>query len=409
MLRRGNALPVPAHSPGIITVPTRTLVIVLLLLASLVGLGVYNFASTSQAGAHAAALDTKAYGPYFSDVVYPDSPRMVTASDDTPAPPVPAAPSAPADYKIQSGDTFFGIAKKLPMDAHQLWSLNPQVSDPNHIYAGDTLHLTGTPQPVPAAFPAWQPQNTLPSPHLQPAAAVTPVASAATVQAAPAPASALHNWDGVANCESSGNWAINTGNGYYGGLQFAQNTWVAFGGTAYASRADLASKDAQIAIAEKVLAGQGVHAWPNCGRYLTSGTAVQHATTSSSSASAVAPAAHSSVVAIALAQLGKPYVYGAAGPSAFDCSGLVQYVYSRVGISLPRTAAAQYASLPHITRAQLQAGDLIYLSDSSGHIYHAGIYIGNNQVLYAPESGEVVKILSINISFWTVNAHYARP
>jgi LysM repeat protein len=73
------------------------------------------------------------------------------------------------------------------------------------------------------------------------------------------------NWDAIANCESSGNWAINTGNGFYGGLQFTQSTWDAYGGGSYASRADLASRDQQIAVAEKVLAGQGIGAWPVCG------------------------------------------------------------------------------------------------------------------------------------------------
>ncbi|HEY3483681.1 MAG TPA: transglycosylase family protein [Streptomyces sp.] len=71
-------------------------------------------------------------------------------------------------------------------------------------------------------------------------------------------------WDKVANCESSGNWKINTGNGYYGGLQFAASTWKSFGGTAYAPRADLASKNQQIAVAEKVLRSQGPGAWPVC-------------------------------------------------------------------------------------------------------------------------------------------------
>jgi hypothetical protein len=79
------------------------------------------------------------------------------------------------------------------------------------------------------------------------------------------------NWDGVAGCESSGNWSINTGNGYYGGLQFSQSTWAAYGGLAYASRADLASKAQQIAVAERTLDGQGVGAWPSCGRHLTAG------------------------------------------------------------------------------------------------------------------------------------------
>jgi resuscitation-promoting factor RpfA len=83
---------------------------------------------------------------------------------------------------------------------------------------------------------------------------------------------ATHNWDGVAQCESSGNWHINTGNGYYGGLQFSQSTWAGYGGLSYASRADLASKDQQIAVAERTLAGQGIGAWPTCGKYLTGGS-----------------------------------------------------------------------------------------------------------------------------------------
>src|SRR6476661_4611931 len=79
--------------------------------------------------------------------------------------------------------------------------------------------------------------------------------------AGPAAAAPDSTWDAVAQCESSGNWSINTGNGYFGGLQFSQSTWNAFGGQEYASRADLATKEQQIAIAEKTLAGQGWGAW----------------------------------------------------------------------------------------------------------------------------------------------------
>ncbi|GHH53293.1 transglycosylase family protein [Streptomyces candidus] len=71
-------------------------------------------------------------------------------------------------------------------------------------------------------------------------------------------------WEKVAACESTNNWKINTGNGYYGGLQFRQATWQAYGGRDYAPRADLASKDEQIAVAERVLKGQGPTAWPVC-------------------------------------------------------------------------------------------------------------------------------------------------
>ncbi|MET7683245.1 transglycosylase family protein [Streptomyces sp. NPDC005423] len=86
-----------------------------------------------------------------------------------------------------------------------------------------------------------------------------PLAGAATAHAAD-----VSTWNKVAACESSGNWSINTGNGYYGGLQFTQSTWEAYGGIAYAHRADLATRDQQIAVAEKVLKGQGPGAWPVC-------------------------------------------------------------------------------------------------------------------------------------------------
>ncbi|GHE49383.1 transglycosylase family protein [Streptomyces cellulosae] len=86
-----------------------------------------------------------------------------------------------------------------------------------------------------------------------------PLMGTGTAQAAD-----VDTWEKVAACESTDNWDINTGNGYYGGLQFSQSTWEAFGGTRYAPRADLATKDQQIAIAEKVLDGQGPGAWPTC-------------------------------------------------------------------------------------------------------------------------------------------------
>ncbi|UUU22670.1 transglycosylase family protein [Streptomyces sp. DSM 40750] len=85
-----------------------------------------------------------------------------------------------------------------------------------------------------------------------------------------ASAATASEWDAVAQCESGGNWSINTGNGYYGGLQFSASTWAGYGGTQYASTADQASKAQQIEIAEKVLAGQGKGAWPVCGTGLSS-------------------------------------------------------------------------------------------------------------------------------------------
>ncbi len=79
-------------------------------------------------------------------------------------------------------------------------------------------------------------------------------------------------WDQVARCESGGNWAINTGNGYHGGLQFTQGTWAAHGGGQYAPSAQMATKEEQIAVAERVLASQGKGAWPVCGGPLSGAT-----------------------------------------------------------------------------------------------------------------------------------------
>ncbi|MFB7993156.1 transglycosylase family protein [Streptomyces sp. NPDC056002] len=84
------------------------------------------------------------------------------------------------------------------------------------------------------------------------------------IGAGPAHAADADTWNKVAACESSGNWSINSGNGYFGGLQFTQSTWEAYGGTAYAARADRATRNQQIAVAEKVLDGQGPGAWPDC-------------------------------------------------------------------------------------------------------------------------------------------------
>ena len=92
-------------------------------------------------------------------------------------------------------------------------------------------------------------------------------------------------WDALAQCESGGNWAINTGNGYYGGLQFSASTWQGLGGGAYASRADLAKRSEQIAVAEKTLAVQGWGAWPACSAELGLGDADK-----AGSAAAPAPA-----------------------------------------------------------------------------------------------------------------------
>ncbi|OFO21328.1 Resuscitation-promoting factor Rpf1 [Corynebacterium sp. HMSC056F09] len=96
------------------------------------------------------------------------------------------------------------------------------------------------------------------------AASTVAVGAAAAIMAPNAAAAPDSDWDRLAQCESGGNWAINTGNGYHGGLQFSAQTWQAFGGGEFAPTANQATREQQIAVAERTLAQQGWGAWPAC-------------------------------------------------------------------------------------------------------------------------------------------------
>jgi cell wall-associated NlpC family hydrolase len=100
---------------------------------------------------------------------------------------------------------------------------------------------------------------------------------------------------------------------------------------------------------------------------------------------------HPQAATIALRYLGVPYVFGGATPAGFDCSGLVMYVYAQLGISLPHYAAAQYQYGVAVPRNDLQPGDLVFFDG----LNHVGIYIGGNQFVHAPETGDVVKISTL--------------
>jgi len=183
-----------------------------------------------------------------------------------------AAPHAPG-YTVQPGDTLSAIAARAygsETDWPAVWWANKrQVPDPDLIIAGQRLAL-----PASGRVPAWLARAALaataapatPAPAT-PAPTVSADPAAPPAQAAsPAPASAGGvNWSAIAACESGGNWSISTGNGFYGGLQFTEQTWLGYGGGQYASSANLATPGQQIAVAQRVLAGQGIGAWPVCG------------------------------------------------------------------------------------------------------------------------------------------------
>ena len=104
-------------------------------------------------------------------------------------------------------------------------------------------------------------------------------------------------------------------------------------------------------------------------------------------------AAAQAAVNTALAQVGDPYVWGAAGPDAFDCSGLTQYAYSAAGVALPHSSSAQSQMGIPVSRAQLQPGDLVFFYSPVSHV---GMYIGNGQMVHASTSGEPVKVVSLD-------------
>jgi cell wall-associated NlpC family hydrolase len=108
------------------------------------------------------------------------------------------------------------------------------------------------------------------------------------------------------------------------------------------------------------------------------------------------------VVSEASRHAGKPYQWGATGPTRFDCSGFTLYVFSRFGKSLPHNSRQQYSAVRHISRSSMQVGDLIFIGSSTDSIGHVGIYAGNGEMWHSPHSGDVVKRSKIYSSSYYV-------
>ena len=179
-----------------------------------------------------------------------------------------AAHQMPAHYTVKPGDTLSSIARHEYGSAANwpaLWWVNRhKVHNPEMLMVGQRLTLS-----------SWHPRKAwlnraalaaIPAPAPAPVTVVSAPSGGASAPAAQAVGtSGGVNWAAVAACESGGNWSTNTGNGFYGGLQFTQGTWLANGGGQYASSANQATAAQQIAVANRVLASQGIGAWPVCG------------------------------------------------------------------------------------------------------------------------------------------------
>ena len=172
----------------------------------------------------------------------------------------PAAP-APKMVTVNPGDSLTAISEANQSTVERVYSANTDIQNPDLIYPGQNLRiptadeqLTLRELPVAAPAPVAQPAATT--------SAYIPRTSQPAASSAPAPTVAGGSvWDSIAACESGGNWSINTGNGYYGGLQFTLGSWQAVGGSGLPSNA---SREEQIMRAQQLQARQGWGAWPAC-------------------------------------------------------------------------------------------------------------------------------------------------
>jgi cell wall-associated NlpC family hydrolase len=137
---------------------------------------------------------------------------------------------------------------------------------------------------------------------------------------------------------------------------------------------------------------------------LTAGAVVGASASTPEGATVIPPSNYGGAVGVALGEQGVPYVWGGASPSGFDCSGLVMYAYSRVGVSLPHSSYAQYGMGVAVPRDQLQPGDLVFF-DGLGHV---GMYIGGGMFVHAPHTGTVVQVASLDSGWYAATYVGAR-
>lgn len=301
--------------------------------------GVYTVAAGDTLGSIAAAHGTTvaalAAANHLADpnLIYVGQQLVLPAGTAAPA----AAPATSGTYTVVAGDTLGSIAAAHGTTVAALATAN-HIADPNVIFVGQVLYLTGT---GPAAAPV------------------------AASPASPAPSA------------GSGTYTVVAGD-TLGSIAARYGTTVA------ALAAANHITDPNVIFVGEVLA--------------VSGTAAPAPAPGPAAAPAAAPAGASSAAAaqalsVALAQVGKPYQWAGAGPSTFDCSGLVMYAYEAAGISLPHYTVSQYQDTARITEAQLEPGDLVFYGGSAPS--HVAMYAGGGRVVTADTTGTPVRVESI--------------
>jgi cell wall-associated NlpC family hydrolase len=244
----------------------------------------------------------------------------------------------------------------------------------------------------PAPVKAGVPPNQLPL--------INKAAEQSTCQVAPQDLAAIASFE-----SSFGKNLLNPRSGTFGYGQFDAATWATFGAGDPNNPAD-----ALPAIA-RTLCGRGygvdraaaLNSYGGCVSALCLGSA-DYATAISTLAQKFRIAQN--VVELADEWIGVPYVFGGCSTHGVDCSCLVQLVYQKVGVNLPRTAAEQYAATTRVTRDQLQPGDLVFFANTyMPGISHVGIYIGGGQQINAPTDGQLASIQPVFEGYW--GAHYA--
>ncbi|HEY5882921.1 MAG TPA: ubiquitin-like domain-containing protein [Nakamurella sp.] len=170
----------------------------------------------------------------------------------------------PADQTVEDSSVEEGVSTVTQQGSAGKDSVTFEVTTTNGAESAKTEVSRTAVTPAQATIITVGTQQTYTAPAASSSSRSSSGSSSSSSSSSSAPASSGSsgiNWDGIAQCESTGNWSINTGNGYYGGLQFDNSTWASGGGTAYAPRADLASKEQQIAVAENVAASRGSSPW----------------------------------------------------------------------------------------------------------------------------------------------------